>query len=111
MEIEQSTQGDVTVFRLVGELELSSCREVDTELRTKLGEQPSKVVIDLKDTKYVDSSGLGILVSLYSHIRKKGGQMAMCNANRSVRRLFDLTNVQKFLPLYDSQDEAVASLA
>lgn len=110
MEIEQSRQGNITVIRLIGDLELTGCREVDHRLRETLGEANGKVVIDLKETRYIDSSGLGILVSLYSHIRKSGGQLVLANPNRSVRRLFDLTNVQNMLRVYGTVEEALGSL-
>lgn len=110
MEIDQSSQGDITVVRLRGDLELATCREVDQKLRDLLAGQNPKMVIDMKETKYVDSSGLGVLVSLYSHVKKQNGQLAVANLNRSVRRLFDLTNVHNFLPVHASIEDAVRAL-
>lgn len=110
MEIEQTIQGEITILRFLGELELSTCRDVDQRVREILAPRTPKVVLDLKETKYVDSSGLGVLVSLYSHVRRREGKLAIANPNRSVKRLFDLTNVQNFLPIYDSLDEAITAV-
>lgn len=112
MEIEETRQGDITIVRLQGDLELTTRPEVEEKLREICNNvDVPKIIVDLKETRYVDSSGLGVLVGLYSHVRKSEGQLAITNPNRNVKRLFDLTNVERFLPVTASLDDAVESMS
>src|SRR3712207_7092342 len=68
-----------------------------------------KFLIDFTNTGYIDSSGLGVLVSLSKKIREQGGELRLANLNEDLRTLFELTKLDTLFSIADSRDEALSS--
>ena len=80
-------------------------RGVDLALR--LGH--SKVVVDLGEREVVDSDFLSVLHSTGQRVRDSGGRLALVCADPRLRRLFDVTLLSRSLPVYETQEEALAA--
>ena len=63
------------------------------------------VLIDLKDVTFIDSSGLGALVSALKTVRSTGGKLCICSINEQVRMLFELTSMDRVFEVFANQDE------
>lgn len=63
------------------------------------------VLIDLKDVTFVDSSGLGALVSALKSVRAAGKKLFLCSINAQVRMLFELTSMDRVFQIYANRDE------
>lgn len=63
------------------------------------------VLIDLQDVKFVDSSGLGALVSAMKIVRTAGGKLFVCSMNDQVRMLFELTKMDRIFEKFADRDE------
>ena len=66
-------------------------------------------MIDFAQTGYIDSSGLGVLVSLAKKVREQGGDLRLAGLNDDLRTLFELTKLDTLFTLVDSVEEAVAA--
>ena len=66
------------------------------------------VIIDFSRAAYIDSSGLGALVSLGKRLRELGGDVRLAALNDDLRALFELTRLDALFPLYASRDDAIA---
>lgn len=74
-------------------------------------EEPAEVVIlDFSDVPYVDSAGLGILVSAFVSRQKAGRKIILSGINPRVQRLFEITRVQDLFLIFSSPEEAIAAL-
>jgi len=74
-------------------------------------EQPTHtVILDLSDVPYVDSAGLGMLVSAFVSRQKAGRQMVLSGINARVQKLFEITRVQELFLIFSSPEEAIAAL-
>ena len=73
-------------------------------------DQPRRALIDLSQVTFVDSTGLGVLVSLMK-LMPGDGALAIVGAQQAVRRLFQITRLDSVLPLYASREEAMAALS
>ena len=71
---------------------------------------PQYLVLDLHDVNFMDSSGLGALVSALKSIRNSNGDMVICGANDQVQMLFELTSMTKIFKIYPTVDEFNATL-
>jgi len=71
-------------------------------------EPPVLNIVDLTDVPYVDSSGLGMIVSHYVHCRNRGIPLCIAGSSARVLELFRITKVDGFLPLIASLEEAEA---
>lgn len=72
--------------------------------------QPEKVLLDLGKVEFIDSTGLGVMVSLLK-LMGPGGKVAVVGAAPNVRRLFEMTRLDSLFTLCDGPDEARAALA
>ncbi|MEX0736280.1 MAG: STAS domain-containing protein [Bacteroidota bacterium] len=110
MSIKEKIVGDVVVLSLKGNL----MGEPDTtDLRDKiyslLQDDFVNIVLDLAKVKWVNSSGLGTLISSMTSIKNKGGEMRLANVTDKVESLFVITQLIKVFKTYESIDRAVAS--
>jgi|SRR6516225_1234525 anti-anti-sigma factor len=91
--------------RLVLGRELERLESVVTEL---VGQAQKKIVLDVTALDYADSSGVGVLVSCVTHVKKAGGELRIAGANPRMQRLFQVTGVDKILLQYPTVAEAAA---
>jgi anti-sigma B factor antagonist len=68
----------------------------------------TKVIFDMSALDYVDSSGIGTIVSCLTHIKKAGSELRTAGASPRIQRLFTMTGVDKLLTLYPTVTEATA---
>lgn len=74
-------------------------------------EEPAEtVILDLRDVPYVDSAGLGLLVSAFVTRQKAGRRMVLSGINPRVQKLFEITRVQELFLIFSSPEEALAAL-
>ncbi|WP_322742422.1 STAS domain-containing protein [Gloeocapsopsis crepidinum] len=63
------------------------------------------VLIDLQNVSFIDSSGLGALVSAMKTVRSAGGKLFICSVNDQVKMLFELTKMDRVFEIFANQDE------
>jgi len=68
-----------------------------------------QIVLDLGHVTYIDSSGLGVLVALYTSARNAGGNIKLANLNSRSRELLQVTRLYTVFETYDSAEEAARS--
>jgi anti-sigma B factor antagonist len=91
--------------RLVFGEESASLRDVVKKL---LGESP-KVVLNLHEINYIDSGGLGTLVSLYTTARNAGGAVKLCRLSQRVGDLLQITKLLTIFEVFDDEEKAARS--
>jgi anti-sigma B factor antagonist len=107
-DVQVRDRGGWVVVALVGELDLASAPEVRTAVVRALADGGAHLVLDLSGVDFVDSLGLGVVVSALKRVRGRGGELAVVVSEERVRRPFTLTGLDSLVPLYDSVDEVVA---
>lgn len=108
VETKQLDNG-VAVITISGRLALGGETEKLEAAVTKLLTQDHKtIVLDISALDYVDSSGVGLLVSCLTKLKKSGGEMKVAGANPRIRRIFSMTGVESMMSLYDSVAAATA---
>ncbi len=103
-------EGDVTVLDVEGELVVGNRRALKDEVLSRLGEGDDKFVLDFEDASYIDSSGLGVLVSLSKRIREEGGELRLAGLDDDLRTLFELTRLDTLFQIADDRNAALADL-
>jgi anti-sigma B factor antagonist len=91
-----------------GQLVVSNRQEFKQSVLDEVERGARQVVIDFTDTSYIDSSGLGALVSLGKRIRELGGELRLAGLNDDLRTLFELTRLDTLFPLFASRTDAMA---
>lgn len=107
MEIIAEQVGDVAVLEIpVEELDASNTSELKHDMAPVL-EANTKVVIDLSRLRFVDSSGLGALLSCLRQLSAKGGDLKLSGMQKQVRAVFELVRMHRIFDIYGSRDEAL----
>ena len=102
---------NVVVLDLSGKLTIGEpVMQLRDALRVQVSEGQSKFVINLGDVSYVDSSGLGELVSSYTTVRNKGGDVKLLKLTAKIKDLLQMTKLLTVFDVYDDEAKAVASL-
>ncbi|MDH5643849.1 MAG: STAS domain-containing protein [Gemmatimonadota bacterium] len=104
--VEQADNG-VTVVSVDGQLIVGNRNEMKEKVNEALEGGNTKFVFDFGSTGYIDSSGLGALVSVSKKVREKGGDLSLAGMNEDLRMLFELTKLDTLFKIYDSTGEAV----
>ena len=110
MGFEVTKQNDVTILDVEGQLIVGNRQELKQKVLDELEAGERKFLIDFERTGYIDSSGLGVLVSLSKKIREQGGELRLANLNEDLRTLFELTKLDTLFQIFDSRKEALSSL-
>lgn len=102
------TAGEVLVVAVVGQLVVGNRQEFKQTVLHEVEKGTRRILVDFTDTGYVDSSGLGALVSLNKRLREAGGELRLTALNEDMRTLFELTRLDTLFKLYGTRDEALA---
>jgi anti-anti-sigma factor len=110
VEVQPGAEG-VSVIRLDGRLDMLTAAQVKTHLAEEPAAGRSRLVVDMAGVEFIDSSGLGALISGLKAARLAGGDMRIANAREQARTVLELTRLDRVLRLYDSVDEALTDYA
>lgn len=99
----------VTVVAVEGQLIVGNRQELKQKVLQELEDGGRKFLIDFSETGYIDSSGLGVLVSLSKKIREQGGELRLAALNDDLKTLFELTKLDTLFQISGSRGEAMAS--
>ena len=107
MEIRSRKNGKVVILDISGDIDLYNASEI-TNMINKISENEKyNIVINLKDVSYIDSSGIGALISCSSLLKKSQMGLKIINVYASVKKVFELTSLTSFFDIYDSEEEAI----
>lgn len=111
MEIShQALDPDWTVVSLKGRLDAYTCPAVKADLNDLIAGGHSKIVIDLQDVPFMDSSGLSSLVSALRLVREKGGNLALSGVQEKVHVVLRLTMLDRVFPIHPTPEAAQQNL-
>lgn len=101
--------GGVLVIDVDGQLIVGNRQELKQRVLDALEAGDRKFLIDFTKTGYIDSSGLGVLVSLSKKIRDEGGDLRLAGLNEDLKTLFELTKLDTLFAITDSADQALTA--
>ena len=107
-ELEDGVRG----FTLSGELDHATAPELREPLDAAIGSGTNLVLIDLSDCNFIDSTGLSVIVHAHSALvdSERGGQLEICCPDPQVRRLLEITGIDRALGLHQTRVEALEAL-
>jgi len=102
--------GDVTVLDLAGRITLgegsSTMRDA---LKDVLARGHNKILLNLSEVSYIDSSGIGELVSAFTTVTNQGGQLKLLGLNKRVKDLLQITKLYTVFEVFDEESTAMRS--
>ena len=102
-------QSGVAVLQVEGQLIVGNRQELKDLVQAALDRSERRILIDFSRTGYIDSSGLGALVSISRRIREAGGELRLSGLNEDLRSLFELTKLDTLFSIADTPQPALGS--
>ncbi|HEU4834588.1 MAG TPA: STAS domain-containing protein [Pyrinomonadaceae bacterium] len=110
LNINERQAGDVTVLDMSGKITIGEGSvALRAAIRRLLEEGKKRILLNLAGISYVDSSGIGELVSSYTAINKEGGQLKLLNLTQKIQDLLTITKLLTVFDVYDSEADALNS--
>ncbi|KAE8764937.1 STAS domain-containing protein [Georgenia thermotolerans] len=107
MEIDTQQRDGVAVVACTGRLNMVTSPHLRGELRSTVEAGTSRVVVDLSETSFIDSSGLGALIGGLKEARQAGGDLRIAGPGQQILTVLRLTNLDKVLRPYPTVEEAL----
>ncbi len=110
MRLKTENNGNVVVVFVKEErLDAHNSGELKTELNRLFESGSINLIIDLKDVLFIDSSGLGVLVSGYKNASTKSGSIKLSGLQAQVKSMFELTRLHRVFDIFATVDNALES--
>jgi anti-sigma B factor antagonist len=109
MEISRRDEDMVAILTLSGRLDLANGNKLKEEIKGILENDVTAIHLSLKDLEFVNSSGLGAMVSIMKEIRLRRGRLTLSDMADYVREVFDITQLSHIFEIFPSEEEALRS--
>lgn len=106
--LERTDRDGCAVLAVRGEVDMATAPRLREALLIMVTEGHLQLIVDLSHTEFLDSTGLGALVTGLKRVRSKGGEMRIVCTSPRVCKVFEITSLDRVLALFDSVDEACA---
>jgi anti-sigma B factor antagonist len=101
-------EGSAAIVELRGEVDMHHTPAVHKALLGVCEKKPPRLVIDMTEVSYLDSSGIGVLVEVFRRVNAYNGQFRLAGVGQRVRSVFEITRLDKFFKMYATTAEALA---
>ena len=110
MEIKHQQQAGIEIFRLTGTLAQAAAIEAKHAIFPHISSpQVNKVLINLKEVPFMDSSGIGLMVSFLNMMRDRKGKLALSNLGGGVMDIMKTTRLDTIFTIYPTEEEALSN--
>lgn len=110
MQIKEKIVDDIAILTLNGDLigdpETTKLRD---KVKSLITDDMKKIVIDLAGVSYINSAGLGSLISVLTTVRNAGGDLKLARVGKRIKSIFVITQLVKVFDTYETQERAIAS--
>lgn len=111
MDLVVSERGDgVVVIDVGGSVDVYTASDLRNGLDTQIHQGRTRLVIDLRDVDFLDSTGLGVLVARLKLVRSQDGWLRLVCADDKILRVFRITGLDKVFHIHDSVEDALETV-
>ena len=107
--LDVSERDGFSVLAVSGEVDVATVPRLREQLHGLVAQGSNKIIVNLDGVDFLDSTGLGVIVSALKRTRTHGGDLRIVSTRPSVRQLFELTGLDLAMPVVGSAAEAVRS--
>ncbi len=111
MTITQRSVSDTTVLDISGRFEFTARKAFASALEKAQERAGGHIILNFQAVPFLDSAALSLLALAHQNMKLKNGRLSIANPQTYVHKVLELANFQKFIPIYQSVDEAASSPA
>jgi anti-sigma B factor antagonist len=108
---EHPSEGDRHVLAVRGEIDLFTAPELKQILAESIESGRTRIVIDLTETTFLDSTALGVLIGAVKRLRSRDGALAIVNVDENISKTFEITGLDQIFTILPSREAAVDAVA
>lgn len=102
MKTEYLKANRTLILKIQGEIDHHTCEQIKKEADYEIQKNsPKKLIFDLKEVNFMDSSGIGLVIGRYKYLLRIGGSTEIVNVNKEVKRILDMSGIFKIIPIYE----------
>ena len=109
LEVELKEKDGIAILELGGEVDSLNSPEISKLISAYLQRGNTKILVNLKAVSYLDSSGLGALLSGMTNTKAKGGALKLCGLQEAVMKVFEMARLTEVFEIHDTEDAAIKS--
>ena len=109
MEIQKRIVGEIAILTLEGRLDLTSSSSLKEASKEVMDNDSKRMVLNLDKVDFINSSGLGALVSILKEVRNSQGSMKLTNLAPYVKEIFDVTQLSNIFEIFPDEKQALSS--
>jgi anti-anti-sigma factor len=109
MNITEREQNGVTIFVLDGRVDSEGAVDMDMALQAATAESKYKLILDMSQVRYINSSGLRTLADILTQAKNNGGDLKLVDLNPKVARVLQIIGFDKFFNICATVEEAIAA--
>jgi anti-sigma B factor antagonist len=108
---EDRDGGGVMTLTIEGELDLATAPRVREPLERAIESGTRRIVVDMLSCGFIDSTGLGVLLHAAKRLEEDGGAMALVCVDDQIKRLLELTMIDRTIPVFENREKALAEIS
>ena len=98
------------VVAVRGEIDLFTAPELKKTLQEAIESGATRVVVDLSETTFLDSTALGVLIGAVKRLRQRDGTLVIVNTDANIQKTFEITGLDQIFTILPTRDDAIAAL-
>jgi anti-sigma B factor antagonist len=107
---KESLDSDRHVVAVSGEIDLFTAPELKASLSESIESGHSRIVVDLTDTTFLDSTALGVLIGAVKRLRSRDGRLTIVNVDDNIAKTFEITGLDQIFPISSTREDAIKAL-
>ena len=111
MNLKSRKEKDVFIVAVDGEVDAYNSGKIREKVKELIKNGENKVVLDLAGVNYMDSAGLGVLLSSHTSLRKANGGIKLIGISDEIMDIFEFTRINEVLDIYDDLGDALSDFA
>ena len=108
MKVEMIPEGNVAIVKISGRLDASNSKDFKEKFQSYL-EECKKFVFDMEEMEFLDSTGLGAIISSLKNASESGGDIYIANLQPKPKMLFEITRAHKIFDVFDDVKSAISA--
>ncbi|GMT49569.1 MAG: anti-sigma factor antagonist [bacterium] len=109
MTINQRVHDDILIFDVKGDISINHSPKLSQEIIQEMSHDRNKVIVNLKEANYIDSSGIGSLIRILTTLKNLGGTLKLTHIEGQILDAFTLTRLINLFQVYDNEKAAIDS--
>lgn len=109
VELQRRTEQDIEILDVSGELDIYTSPKLRSAIQEVLGGGRARLVVNLLNTTYLDSTALSVLTSALKQARDAGGTVALVYNQPQIEKIFTITGLHEVFPVFRTEPEAVSA--